>query len=87
MPTRELAKQVFGELKKLLQGLPYKCALILGGEKYNDQVKPLVGTHALSGTAGCIADHLKDKSLFLNGLELLILDEADRMLDLDSATN
>lgn len=82
-PTRELAKQVFGELKKLLQGLPYKCALILGGENYNDQVKAL-SRHPcfVIGTAGRIADHLKDKSLFLNGLELLILDEADRMLDL-----
>lgn len=82
-PTRELAKQVFGELRKLLQGLPFKSVLVLGGENFNDQVKALARhPQFVVGTAGRIADHLKDKSLFLNGLELLIMDEADRMLDL-----
>jgi superfamily II DNA/RNA helicase len=82
-PTRELAKQVFGELKKLIHGLPLKSTLVLGGENFNDQVKSLAKhPHFVVGTAGRIADHCKGKSLFLNGLELLIFDEADRMLDL-----
>ncbi len=86
-PTRELAKQVFIEAKQLSNGLPVQCALVVGGENYNDQVKVLRrNPHIIVGTAGRIADHLKDKTFFLNGLELLIYDEADRMLDLGFAS-
>ena len=82
-PTRELAKQVFMELKWLLASHGAKACLILGGENYNDQVKTLKrNPQFVVGTAGRVADHLANKSLFLNGLELLIMDEADRMLDL-----
>lgn len=82
-PTRELAKQVFLQLKWLIKGQPVSAALILGGENFNDQVKALRrNPQFVVGTAGRVADHLKGKTLFLNGLELLIFDEADRMLDL-----
>lgn len=82
-PTRELAKQVFNELRKLLNGMPATAALIVGGENFNDQVKALKRNPMfVVGTPGRVADHLTDRSLFLNGLELLIMDEADRMLDL-----
>ncbi len=82
-PTRELAKQVFLETKNLTSKLSLQCALIVGGENYNDQTKVLRrNPHIVIGTAGRVADHLEDKSFFLNGLELLIIDEADRMLDL-----
>ncbi|AXR06539.1 DEAD/DEAH box helicase [Salinimonas sediminis] len=82
-PTRELAKQVFSEAKHLTTGLNLPCALVVGGENYNNQVKVLRKNPAIVvGTAGRIADHLLDKTFFLNGLELLIFDEADRMLDL-----
>ena len=85
-PTRELAKQVFIEAKTLCSGLNLSCSLVVGGENYNDQVKALRrNPHVIVGTAGRIADHLSDKSMFLNGLELLIFDEADRMLDLGFA--
>lgn len=85
-PTRELAKQVFVEAKQLSTRLPVQCALVVGGENYNDQIKVLRrNPHIIVGTAGRIADHLKDKTFFLNGLELLIYDEADRMLDLGFA--
>lgn len=85
-PTRELAKQVFLQLKALLGNQHLSAALILGGENFNDQVKALRRSpQFVVGTAGRVADHVKDKSLFLNGLELLILDEADRMLDLGFA--
>jgi superfamily II DNA/RNA helicase len=86
-PTRELAKQVFLQLKWLIAKQPLKAALVLGGENFNDQVKALKHhPQFIVGTAGRVADHLKGKSLFLNGLELLILDEADRMLDLGFAS-
>jgi superfamily II DNA/RNA helicase len=85
-PTRELAKQVFMQLKMLTSGMKISSALILGGENFNDQVKALRrNPQFVVGTAGRVADHVKDKSLYLNGLELLILDEADRMLDLGFA--
>jgi superfamily II DNA/RNA helicase len=82
-PTRELAKQVFIETKKITAGTKHTAALIVGGDNYNDQVKALrKNPDILVGTAGRIADHLESRHFFLNGLELLILDEADRMLDL-----
>jgi superfamily II DNA/RNA helicase len=82
-PTRELAKQVFFQLKWLIAKHQLKAALILGGENFNDQVKALRHyPQFVVGTAGRIADHLSGKSLYLNGLEMLIMDEADRMLDL-----
>lgn len=82
-PTRELAKQVYGVVRQVLAGTQLQANLIVGGENYNDQAKLLKKQpHILVGTAGRIADHLQDKHLFLNGLELLILDEADRMLEL-----
>ncbi|MDP5133869.1 MAG: DEAD/DEAH box helicase [Paraglaciecola sp.] len=85
-PTRELAKQVFLQLKGLLGKQSLRAALVLGGENFNDQVKALKHyPHFIVGTAGRIADHIAGKSLYLNGLELLIMDEADRMLDLGFA--
>lgn len=85
-PTRELAKQVFLEAKSLVTGLNLTVSLIVGGENYNDQTKVLRrNPHIIVGTAGRIADHLKDKSFFINGLELLVFDEADRMMDLGFA--
>jgi len=85
-PTRELAKQVFIEAKSMCTGLNLTCSLVVGGENYNDQVKALRrNPHIIVGTAGRVADHLLDKSVYLNGLELLIFDEADRMLDLGFA--
>ncbi len=85
-PTRELAKQVYGELRSMLGGLSYEAALILGGENFNDQVKALRKyPRFIVATPGRLADHLEHRSLVLDGVETLILDEADRMLDLGFA--
>lgn len=82
-PTRELAKQVFAQLKLFTAGSKFKSVLILGGENFNDQVKTLEkDPHFIVATPGRIVDHLTKGHFYLNGLELLILDEADRMLDL-----
>lgn len=82
-PTRELAKQVFSQLRLLTSNTQFKAVLILGGENFNDQVKVLEkDPHFIVATPGRLADHLKQGHFYLNGLELLILDEADRMLDL-----
>ncbi|XOV77841.1 MAG: DEAD/DEAH box helicase [Aestuariibacter sp.] len=86
-PTRELAKQVWIELRNLLPNRTEKPVLLVGGENFNDQVKLLKrDPDFIVGTPGRIADHVEDKSLFLQGLEMLILDEADRILDLGFRT-
>jgi len=85
-PTRELAKQVYSQLRLLVANTSLKSTLVLGGENFNDQVKQLdKDPHFVVGTPGRIVDHLKKGLLHLHGLELLILDEADRMLDLGFA--
>ncbi len=85
-PTRELAKQVFGQLRLFTGGSQFKAVLILGGENFNDQVKTLEkDPHFIVATPGRLTDHLTKGHFYLNGLELLILDEADRMLDLGFA--
>ncbi len=82
-PTRELATQVFTHLRLLIAGTNIKAVKILGGENFNDQIKALRNDpHFVVATPGRLADHLKQRSLQLSGLELLIFDEADRILDL-----
>ncbi|ART78983.1 DEAD/DEAH box helicase [Oceanisphaera avium] len=82
-PTRELAKQVYEQLRSLTSGTSFNIALLLGGENFNDQIKLLRRQpHIIVATPGRLANHLSERSLMLNGLELLIMDEADRMLDL-----
>ncbi len=85
-PTRELAKQVFSQLRLFTAGSQFKAVLIQGGENFNDQVKVLEKEpHFIVATPGRLADHLSQGHFYLHGLELLILDEADRMLDLGFA--
>ncbi|WP_394204052.1 DEAD/DEAH box helicase [Shewanella waksmanii] len=86
LPTRELANQVYAQLRLLVANTQYKAMKILGGENFNDQAKALAkDPHFVVATPGRLADHLSQQHLYLNGLELLILDEADRMLDLGFA--
>ncbi len=86
LPTRELAYQVYSQLRLLVSNTQYKAVSILGGENFNDQAKALAkDPHFIVGTPGRVTDHLLQNHLYLNGLEMLILDEADRMLDLGFA--
>ncbi|WP_298717520.1 DEAD/DEAH box helicase [uncultured Oceanisphaera sp.] len=85
-PTRELAKQVYVQLRSLTSGSGINIALVLGGENFNEQIKALrKEPHVVVATPGRLANHLDARSLMLGGLELLIMDEADRMLDLGFA--
>lgn len=80
LPTRELATQVYSQLRLLVANTQYKAIKILGGENFNDQAKALArDPHFVVATPGRLADHLAQRHLYLNGLELLILDEADRI--------
>jgi len=84
VPTRELAKQVNDVIEKLLfQQSVIKSVCLVGGEPMNKQLKRLKsGPQIIVGTPGRVNDHLKRKSLILNHVDLLILDEMDRMLDM-----
>ncbi len=83
-PTRELAGQVAGELRRLARTLPnVKVLTLCGGAPFGPQLASLAhGAHLVVGTPGRIEEHLRKGSLVLDGLATLVLDEADRMLDM-----
>ncbi len=82
-PTRELAAQVAESVKTYGRHLPLKSAVIFGGVKINPQIKKLRrGVDILVATPGRLLDHVSQKTLDLSGIEILVLDEADRMLDM-----
>ena len=84
VPTRELARQVTEELKKFAKYKRFiKLAAIYGGADMGKQLSQLRnGTSIVVGTPGRIMDHMKRKSLQLDQLEFLVLDEADEMFDM-----
>jgi len=82
VPTRELAVQVKDEVEKLSHGLKVSCAAIYGGTPLKSQVTKLQkGVHVLVGTPGRVLDHLSRKTLSFDRVDCVVLDEADRMLD------
>ena len=81
-PTRELAKQVGEVLTDLGKSAGISVALIYGGRPFGPQEASLTrGAQVVVGTPGRILDHLKRRTLRLERLRMLILDEADEMLD------
>lgn len=83
-PTRELAEQVSGEIRRLGRSIPnVKLLTLYGGTPIKAQTDSLAkGVHIVVGTPGRIEDHLNKGSLPLDSLHTLVLDEADRMLDM-----
>ena len=83
-PTRELADQVAVELRKLAAYKPnLKILTLYGGVPLRAQAESLAkGAHILIGTPGRIQDHLAKETLTLESIKTLVLDEADRMLDM-----
>jgi ATP-independent RNA helicase DbpA len=83
-PTRELADQVSHECRRLAQRLDnLRILSVCGGRPHREQVKVLSrGVHVVVGTPGRIKKHLSDGTLQLKHLKVLVLDEADRMLDM-----
>jgi ATP-independent RNA helicase DbpA len=83
-PTRELADQVTGELRRLARAEDnVKVLTLCGGATMRPQLASLGhGAHVVVGTPGRILDHLQRGSLVLDALNTLVLDEADRMLDM-----
>lgn len=83
-PTRELADQVSKELRRLARGIQnIKVLTLCGGMPFGPQVGSLEhGAHIVVGTPGRIEEHLRKGTLVLERLKILVLDEADRMLDM-----
>ncbi|MFZ5482620.1 MAG: ATP-dependent RNA helicase DbpA [Pseudomonadota bacterium] len=83
-PTRELADQVTQEIRRLARYLDnVKVLSLVGGSIMRPQMASLLhGAHIVVGTPGRIMDHLQRESLSLDSLNTLVLDEADRMLDM-----
>jgi superfamily II DNA/RNA helicase len=82
-PTRELAAQVAENFEKY--GLHYKLnmALLIGGVSFGDQDRKLTaGVDVLIATPGRLMDHFERGKLLLTGVQMLVIDEADRMLDM-----
>lgn len=83
VPTRELADQVAAELTRLAWGVPTRITVLAGGKNMNGQLRELKeGTQVVVGTPGRVADHLSRRTLRTNSIWCLVLDEADRMLDI-----
>ncbi len=87
-PTRELADQVSKELRRLGRTLPnLKIGTLCGGQPVARQIHSIVQhpPHIVVGTPGRLLDHLSRETLSLSDVKMLVLDEADRMLDMGFA--
>lgn len=83
VPTRELADQVGREAERLAAGMPTEIAVLAGGKNITRQLRQLEnGVQIVVGTPGRLHDHLQRKSLRTDRIWCVVLDEADRMLDI-----
>jgi ATP-dependent RNA helicase RhlE len=83
VPTRELAAQVSDACRELARNLPIRGVLIYGGVSARPQLDSLSrGVDLVIATPGRLLDHLQSRAVDLSKIELLVLDEADRMLDM-----
>jgi ATP-dependent RNA helicase RhlE len=86
LPTRELALQVDETLRRIGKDVGLKTAILIGGENMNKQIKALQRQpHIIIATPGRLIDHLDSNRLKLDAVGILVLDEADRMLDMGFA--
>jgi superfamily II DNA/RNA helicase len=82
-PTRELAAQVEDSFEKYGKNHKLNVALIIGGVSFEDQdAKLMRGVDVLIATPGRLLDHFERGRLLMSGVDLLVIDEADRMLDM-----
>ncbi|MBL4639496.1 MAG: DEAD/DEAH box helicase, partial [Kordiimonadaceae bacterium] len=82
-PTRELAAQVADNFVKYGKNTKLSMALLIGGVNFTEQEKALDrGVDVLIATPGRLLDHFSRGKLLLNGIDILVIDEADRMLDM-----
>ena len=81
-PTRELASQIADELAPLAYARALKLTVVYGGVGINPQIRDARKSHIVVATPGRLEDLLDRKALTLDAVKILVLDEADRMLDM-----
>ncbi len=82
-PTRELADQVAASFEKYAKGQKLSWALLIGGVSFTDQELKLDrGVDVLIATPGRLLDHFERGKLLMTGVQIMVVDEADRMLDM-----
>ncbi|HLB85604.1 MAG TPA: DEAD/DEAH box helicase, partial [Steroidobacteraceae bacterium] len=82
-PTRELAVQVAESFRDYSKNLPLRSTVVYGGVDMNAQIEQLrKGVEILVATPGRLLDHVQNKTVMFNQVSVLVLDEADRMLDM-----
>ena len=82
-PTRELAVQVAQSFRDYARHVPLRTTVVYGGVDMNAQIQELRrGVEVLVATPGRLLDHVQNKTVMLNQVSVLVLDEADRMLDM-----
>ncbi|MBI5621550.1 DEAD/DEAH box helicase [Candidatus Falkowbacteria bacterium] len=83
VPTRDLALQVEEVFRKVGSSLGLKTAVVIGGASMNNQTRDLRRRpHVIIATPGRLIDHLQQKTVTLNTVKIIVLDEADRMFDI-----
>ncbi|MFA5946175.1 MAG: DEAD/DEAH box helicase [Patescibacteria group bacterium] len=86
LPTRELALQVEEELHKIGGKIGMKTVVLIGGANMGKQIRDLKAKpHVIVATPGRLIDHMEQKTVRLDEVKILVLDEADRMLDMGFA--
>ena len=82
-PTRELADQIDQNTQRYIKNLPLRHTVLFGGVNMDKQTAQLrAGCEIVVATVGRLLDHVKQKNIVLNKVEIVVLDEADRMLDM-----
>jgi len=82
-PTRELAEQLTETITRYAQFIPFKITALYGGGKISAQQKKLkAGVDIVIATPGRLLEHMEQNNIDLGGIEFVVLDEADRMLDM-----
>src|SRR3989344_2467379 len=81
-PTRELAEQIGNVFKKFSSYKKLNVSMVYGGVNINPQMRALEESEIVVGTPGRILDHIERHTINLSGMKILVLDEADRMLDM-----
>ena len=82
-PTRELAIQITAEVKKLILGTEINILAAYGGQDVERQIRKLKGAiHIVIGTPGRLLDHIRRRSVDFKKIKMLVLDEADQMLNM-----
>ncbi len=86
LPTRELALQVNDSLNKIGRSFNLRTAVLIGGENMGRQIRDIRNNpHIIIATPGRLVDHMAQRTVNLRDVKILVLDEADRMLDIGFA--